>query len=131
MMRNPGCRICYPNSRGPAQSERALRVETPPQGRHFCWVQQCRKEANVFGSRKQLGEWVEMQFMARAAANGFTVSKPWGDSVRYDFAVEKGGVFRRVQVKGTASHDGKSYVCNTVWSAAQGRTRRYARKDVD
>ena len=85
----------------------------------------------VFGSRKQLGEWVEMQFMARAAANGFTVSKPWGDSVRYDFAIEKDGVFRRVQVKSTASHDGKSYVCNTVWSAKKGRTRRYARKDVD
>jgi hypothetical protein len=69
--------------------------------------------------------------MARAAANGFTVTKPWGDSVRYDFAVEKAGQFTRVQVKSTASHDGTSYVCNTVWSGAKGKTRRYARGDVD
>lgn len=69
--------------------------------------------------------------MARAAANGFTVTKPWGDSARYDFAVEKNGRFQRVQVKSTASYDGSSYVCNTVWSAGKGRTRRYRRKDVD
>lgn len=97
-----------------------------------CLESECREtRRKVFQSRKQQGEWVEMQFMARAAANGFTVAKPWGDSARYDFAVERDGKFRRVQVKSTASHDGKSYVCNTVWSAPNGKTRKYARKDVD
>lgn len=82
-------------------------------------------------SRKQIGEWVELQFMARAAAQGFTVSKPWGDSARYDFAVEKDGRFTRVQVKGTASHDGDSYVCNTLWSAPEGKSRKYTAQEVD
>ena len=85
----------------------------------------------MFGNRKQQGEWVELQFMARAAANGFTVTKPWGDSVRYDFAVELEGKFQRVQVKSTASRDGDSYACNTVWSAPQGRNRKYSPKDID
>ncbi len=85
----------------------------------------------MFASRKQIGEWAEMQFMARAAANGFTVTKPWGDSVRYDFAVEKNGQFQRVQVKSTASRDGSSYACNVVWSAPQGRSRKYTPQDID
>jgi hypothetical protein len=37
---------------------------------------------------KRRGEWVELQFMARAHAHGLVVSKPWGDSARYDFVVE-------------------------------------------
>lgn len=37
---------------------------------------------------KRRGEWVELQFMARAHAHGLIVSKPWGDSARYDFIVE-------------------------------------------
>jgi PD-(D/E)XK endonuclease len=85
----------------------------------------------MFKSRKEQGEWVEMQFMARAAANGFTVSKPWGDSSRYDFAIENEGRFQRVQVKSTSSRDGASYACNTIWSAPNGRSRRYSAKDVD
>ena len=51
---------------------------------------------------KKRGEWVEMQFMARAAAHGLSVSKPWGDSCRYDFIVEHNGRFSRVQVKSTS-----------------------------
>src|SRR5690242_19869612 len=85
----------------------------------------------MFRSRKQQGEWVELQFMARASAQGLTVSKPWGDSVQYDFAVEQGGRFKRVQVKGTASNDGRSYVCNTVCSAPKRKNRKYTREEVD
>ena len=66
---------------------------------------------------KKRGEWVEMQFMARAAAHGFTVSKPWGDSARYDFAIEHNGVFHRVQVKSTSYQSAKgrkAYLANTI-----------------
>ena len=52
---------------------------------------------------KKRGEWVELQFVARAAHHGLTVSKPWGDTARYDFIVEHGGRFQRVQVKSTTS----------------------------
>jgi len=52
---------------------------------------------------KQRGEWAELRFMARAAEHGLCVTKPWGDSARYDFAVEHNGHFLRVQVKSTKS----------------------------
>ena len=54
---------------------------------------------------KQRGEWVELQFMARATQQGLIVSKPWGDSSRYDFVVEHEGRFSRVQVKSTLQQD--------------------------
>ncbi len=50
---------------------------------------------------KQRGEWAEMCFMARAAAHGLCVTKPYGDSAHYDFAIEHQGHFLRVQVKST------------------------------
>lgn len=50
--------------------------------------------------------------MARAAQRGFHVSKPWGDSGRYDVSVEDRGRFRRVQVKSTTVPRGDGgYVC--------------------
>ncbi len=50
--------------------------------------------------------------MMRAAELKFNVSKPWGDSSRYDVSVEDGGRFRRVQVKSTDVPRGDGgYVC--------------------
>ena len=43
-----------------------------------------------FKTFKERGEWVELQFMARAVRNGFKVSKPWGDSSAYDVGIESG-----------------------------------------
>ncbi len=86
---------------------------------------------------KRRGEWVELQFMARAAAHGFTVSRPWGDSARYDFVVEKRGRFRRVQVKSTlqtAKHKQGprgAYLCNTTSRSPDRRLRPYKRNEVD
>lgn len=51
--------------------------------------------------------------MAKAAEQGFGVSKPWGESSRYDVGVEHEGQFLRVQVKSTVYQVGNSYVCNT------------------
>src|SRR5947209_17003098 len=48
---------------------------------------------------KRLGEATEAAFLAKACTLDFAVSKPWGDSRRYDFVVEFGGTFWRVQVK--------------------------------
>jgi len=53
---------------------------------------------------KARGEWAELRFMARAAENGLTVSKPWGESKHYDFIVECDHCMVRVQVKSTMSH---------------------------
>jgi hypothetical protein len=45
---------------------------------------------------------------------GFRVSKPWGDSDRYDFVVDAGVGFWRVQVKHTRCRRRKKYCLNLV-----------------
>ena len=52
-------------------------------------------------TRKTRGEAAEAAFLAKAAGMGFGVAKPWGDSERYDFIVDSGHNFWRVQVKST------------------------------
>ena len=81
-------------------------------------------------ARKQKGEWAECAFLSRALALRLIVSKPWGDSARYDFAVEGRHGFRRVQVKscwGRNPYDGLYHV-NT---ARTGNRRRYCFRQVD
>jgi hypothetical protein len=67
---------------------------------------------------KRRGEWVELKFMARVAGLDLEVSKPWGDSARYDVGVEgrgrRGRRAWKVQVKSTMCFSKKSrrsYVC--------------------
>ena len=76
---------------------------------------------------KMRGEWAELRFMARAAEHGLCVSKPWGDSARYDFAVEYGGQFLRVQVKSTTCKRRRSYSCHL-----HGNIKRaYTKEQID
>ena len=76
---------------------------------------------------KLRGEWTELLFMTRAVEHGLRVIRPWGDSSRYDFVVETGGRFLRVQVKSTSCQRSKHYVC-----AIDGRGRNpYTAADVD
>jgi PD-(D/E)XK endonuclease len=71
---------------------------------------------------KQLGEWAELCFMARAADRGFCVSKPHGDSASYDVGVEHNGRFMRVQVKSTTFRRKGSYTCNILGPKRQRYT---------
>lgn len=81
---------------------------------------------------KRRGEWVELQFMARAAAHGLTVSKPWGDCARYDFIVESRGKFHRVQVKSTTNAKDGAYLCNTASvNPYENFARSYTREQID
>lgn len=50
--------------------------------------------------------------MTRAAEHGLRVSKPWGETAPYDFAVEYEGQFLRVQVKSTMFVDRGGYSCS-------------------
>jgi hypothetical protein len=61
---------------------------------------------------KLRGEWAELRFMTRAAEHGLCVTKPWGETARYDFAVEHEGHFVRVQVKSTMFVDRGGYSCS-------------------
>jgi hypothetical protein len=53
-------------------------------------------------NRKQRGELSELAFIYKATGLGFHVSKPYGDSSRYDFIVEHLGRLSKIQVKSTA-----------------------------
>jgi len=73
----------------PGPSARKIRV--PQDDKTERWVKGC----------KERGEWAELCFMAKAAGLGMGVSKPLGESRRYDVLVEAGGRIARVQVKST------------------------------
>lgn len=74
---------------------------------------------------KRRGEWVELQFMARAASYGLKLCKPWGDTAPYDVTVEHGTGFHRVQVKSTMHLRAKH------WWACQLTNRGYKIDDFD
>ena len=79
-------------------------------------------------TRKLQGEMAEVCFLWRATAMGFTVSKPYGDSARYDFVVDAGAGLLRVQVKSTAYLQYGAYRINLIWGAG---SRPYGTDDFD
>lgn len=85
-----------------------------------------KKGINIKHSKLR-GEVAELRFMARAADQGLRVIKPWGDSSRYDFVVEQGGRFLRVQVKSTSVKQDQSYCCHLN----TGRQKPYTRDEID
>ena len=52
---------------------------------------------------KRRGELSELAFVYKAASMGFPVAKPYGDSERYDFILDTGHRFWRIQVKSTTT----------------------------
>jgi PD-(D/E)XK endonuclease len=81
----------------------------------------------IFKTYKQRGEWVELLFMTRAAKRGYVVSKPWGDSARYDIGIEQDGRFKRVQVKGTDYRERDGYICHLAGT----KLKAYTAKQID
>ena len=77
----------------------AVAEEDPGKGRKR------RRAARPYGDlrdrrrQKRRGEIAEAFFLAKAAAMGFAVATPWGDSGRYDLIVDTGAKLLRVQVK--------------------------------
>lgn len=69
------------------------------------------KKKKIIQDKKLRGEWAEMQFMARAAEHGLSVSKPWGEMRPFDFVVGKTGRFVSVQVKSTVCVSETGYSC--------------------
>ena len=78
---------------------------------------------------KMVGEWVELEFMARAACAGLTVSKPYGDSAPFDFIVGRRTPLHRVQVRGTSAWVKRSYVCRLTHGGVP--PVRYDQSDFD
>jgi PD-(D/E)XK endonuclease len=69
---------------------------------------------------------VEAEFLAKAARLGFRVSKPWGDSDRYDFVVESQSGLWRVQVKHTTYRRGMKY-----FVSLDGHGKKYTAEEID
>ena len=78
-------------------------------------------------SCKQRGEWAELCFMARAAAEGLLVSRPFGES-RYDVGVEYQGRHARVQVKSSQHRRRDRSYCLHVRAAQR---QPYHPNDID
>jgi PD-(D/E)XK endonuclease len=70
-------------------------------------------------TRKQLGELAEMMFMVKATTKGLIVSKPYGESHRYDFLVDSGKRIWRVQVISSTCTHYRAYTVNAYWKTAR------------
>jgi hypothetical protein len=77
------------------------------------------------------GEWVEMQFAADAASQGFTVLRPLGHWTRFDWVLEYGGGFVRVQVKSTGKRWWSGYGVDCRRLRATSRRCPYRPDEID
>jgi hypothetical protein len=86
-----------------------------------------RRPCIIIKDAKHRGEWAELNFMSRVTERGLNVSKPWGDSTRYDVAVECRGNFLRVQIKSTMARQDAGYVV----AIKSSRCQYYTQDQVD
>lgn len=85
-----------------------------------------RKHPNT----KRTGELAEAAFVVKAASLGFAVSKPWGDSERYDFILDAGHRTWRVQIKCTESASNGGYQVQSTYTDRK-RKGHYTADDID
>ena len=75
---------------------------------------------------KRTGEAVEAAFLCKVCSLRIPVCKPWGDSERYDFVVDWGKGFWRVQVKGGSYYERSKYQVG-----AGGKGKPFTKEDMD
>ncbi len=83
---------------------------------------------------KGWGELAEARFLAKALSLGLIVSKPFGDSAKYDFIVEREGRMARVQVKSAwapVRRPGRYQINASPAMCRDGSRRPYRRSEVD
>jgi hypothetical protein len=79
---------------------------------------------------KRTGELAEAAFVVKAATLGYAVSKPWGDSERYDFILDAGHCTWRVQIKCTESTNADGYQVQSTFSDCK-KKGHYTADDID
>jgi len=79
---------------------------------------------------KTIGAIAELKFSTIAIEKGFEVSKPMIDNYSYDLIVKSGGVFNRVQIKSTSSHD-KYGGYKVITSRGNSKKQRYSKDCID
>lgn len=87
-------------------------------------------KAPNFRQPKRRGEWAEVLFMLRAMERGLIVSKPYGDSARFDFVVGSHRQYR-VQVRSTRIFMNRSYMTRFTWATTSSKYRKYRKNDFD
>jgi hypothetical protein len=85
-----------------------------------------RKHPNT----KRTGELAEAAFVVKAASLGYAVSKPWGDSERYDFILDSGPRTWRVQIKCTESLNANGYQVQSTYTDRKQKGH-YTPADID
>jgi hypothetical protein len=78
---------------------------------------------------KQKGDIAEAFVTFLLKEKGFNVLFPWGEDNRYDLVVEKGGIFKRVQVKYVSLRNGVIDV--PLRSANNHSVIHYSLNDID
>jgi hypothetical protein len=89
-----------------------------------------QKPRRLRPNTKRTGERSEANFLYKAAALGFGVARPWGDSERYDFILDNGLCLLRIQTKATNSLRAGAYETRATYTVGKGRAV-YTRADVD
>jgi hypothetical protein len=80
---------------------------------------------------KRAGEISEAAFLHKAVGLGFKVTKPWGDSERYDFVLDSGRRFWRVQIKCTAAMHAGGYHIQPIHFVYGERKVVYTDAEID
>jgi PD-(D/E)XK endonuclease len=85
----------------------------------------------IHRNTKRTGELSEAAFLLKAETLGFHLTKPWGDSERYDFILDTGPRLWRVQVKCTEVLRARGYDVQPIYSIyGQGKIV-YTSADID
>ncbi|MFZ0771518.1 MAG: group I intron-associated PD-(D/E)XK endonuclease [Candidatus Sulfotelmatobacter sp.] len=83
---------------------------------------------------KRTGERSEAAFLYQASQRRFAISKPWGDSERYDFILDNRPQptvhLFRIQIKCTDSLRAGAYETRATYSVGKGRAV-YTKRDID
>jgi len=77
------------------------------------------------------GELAELAFLHQATSRGLKVSKPYGDSGRYDFIVDTGRRLCKIQVKSTSYAKSPTVYGVSIGRNLHGGVVPYLRSQVD
>jgi PD-(D/E)XK nuclease superfamily protein len=87
--------------------------------------------APIHRNTKRTGELSEAAFLLKAETLGLHVTKPWGDSERYDFILDNGRRLWRVQVKSTEALRARGYDVQPIYSIYGKGKIAYTAADID
>jgi hypothetical protein len=80
---------------------------------------------------KRTGEISEAAFLHKAVSLSFKVTKPWGDSERYDFILDSGARLWRVQIKSTSALHAGGYQIQPIHYVYGERKLAYTSDEID